>query len=121
MQVSKKKINKNLEKEIRNLFCQLMADLRDPSQVEQFLKDFLTETELDVICRRLATAYYLKKGRSYQNIKDNLTVSSATISAIAEQIKSKKGYKIALEKIQAEEWADKWTKKLTSIMKFKRK
>lgn len=120
MQTSKKKINRKLEKQVYNLLYQIVVDIHDLKEAEQFLKDFLTETELEVLCKRLAVAYYLDRQRSYENIKDNLAVSSATIASISEQI-SKKGFKLALNKIQADEWADKWAQKIGQVMKFGRK
>lgn len=119
-QISKKKINKNLERQIYNLLYQVIADIHNPKEVEEFLKDFLTETELEVIVKRLAVAYYLNQSRSYDNIKTNLAVSSTTIATINDQMK-KKGFQLALKKIQAEEWASRWAEKIGKMMKFRRK
>ena len=117
MQVSKKRINKNLEKRLYSLFYQVVADIHHPKEAEEFLKNLLSPIELEVMVKRLAIAYYLDKDRSYQEIKTNLAVSSATVSNIAEQIKRKKGFQIALKKIRADEWADKWGKKISKMMR----
>ncbi len=120
MQISRRKINKNLESQFFKLLYQVVADIRRLQEAETVLKDLLKNTELKMIARRLAIAYWLDKGHSYQYIKKNLAVSSATVSKIAEQIKKKKGFEIALEKIKADEWAGRWAKKITKTFKKKK-
>jgi len=120
MQVSKKKVNKNLNLQIHRLFYQVLSDLKNPLEIESFFKDFLTKTELEVLTKRLAAAYFLSKGRRYQEIKKDLALSSTTVATVSRQIK-KHGFIIALKKIKADEWAEKWAEKLTHIMKFTRR
>ncbi|MBI2008506.1 hypothetical protein HYS82_02510 [Candidatus Amesbacteria bacterium] len=57
-------------------------------------------------------------GRSYENIKDNVKVSSATIAAVQQEMK-REGWKMAMEKIMAEEWATKWNDKIKSLVQRK--
>ena len=83
MQVSNKKLNKTIQEEINKMIYQLMVDTEDPREVKLILNDLLTEAEMTAIIKRLAIAVYLDKGRSYENIKDNLKVSSATIVALS--------------------------------------
>lgn len=118
MRISKQNINKNLEKEIFELFFQLIADLKTAEEARLVLEDVLEKTELSVLAKRLAVAYYLEKGRSYQNIKDNLCVSSATIASIDKKSKSP-GYQIALKKIEAEQWASQWADKINGLFNKK--
>lgn len=115
MRLSKRKINPTIEKQVYQIFYQALTDLHSLSETESFLKEILTETELEAIAKRLAVAVYLEKGRSYENIKEMLKVSSATVATVAEQMKKGKGYQIALEKIKADEWADKWARKIGKI------
>ena len=93
-----------------------MADIKDPQEAETFLKDLLSKTEFLVIVKRLAAAYLLEKGKNYREIKDILKVSSATISSTAERLEKGDGLKIALKKIQTDEWADKWIQKIKKIL-----
>lgn len=118
--VSKKKIDKNLKQKIEQLFYQLIADLKDPQEVETFLRDFLTKPEFELLTKRLAIAYFLDQKQSYQDIKKNLAVSSTTIAAVYSKIK-RRGYQLALKKLHTEEWADKWAKRLAQIMKLGKK
>jgi uncharacterized protein YerC len=69
----------------------------------------------------LAVAHYLEKGRTYDSIKNTLGVSSTTVAAVQEQMAKGKGFALALKKIQAEEWADRWAKKIGKMMKKSRK
>lgn len=119
MRLSKQKINPRIEKQIFNIFYQVIGDLRNSQEAETFFKDILTKAELEALTKRLAVALFLEKGRSYDNIKNTLKVSSATVATVAEQMKKGKGLELALKKIRAEEWAERWTKKIKKL--FKRK
>lgn len=99
------------------MFIQTITDLKDTLETKIFLTDFFNESENEAFSKRLAIAYWLKKGRSYNNIKENLKVSSATIASVQSAM-SKPGFKLAIKKIEAEEWANQWTEK---IKKFVRK
>lgn len=120
MRLAKAKVNPRLKKQIDNLFCQVVADIRRPEEAREFLKSFLSKSALDIAARRLGIAYYLNKGRTYANIKTNLVVSSATVSSVAEKMKVEKGAGIALKLINAEEWASKWAGKIAQIVGRKR-
>lgn len=112
MQISKKHLNQNLKNQIYKLLYQVITDIQNPNEARVLLESFLSKNELEVITRRLGIAYFLDKGKSYTNIKDNLAVSSTTVAAVAKDMKTKKGFKVALGKIRAEEWANKWSKKI---------
>ena len=116
MRVSDKNLNPSLKKQIRQTFEQAIIDLKDRNELSIFLNDFFTDSELEAFSKRLAIAYWLKKGRSYSNIKENLKVSSATIASVQSQM-GEKGLKLALEKIEAEEWANQWAEKIKKFIK----
>ncbi len=80
MRVSANKVNPILKKQIEETFIQTLADLKDTKEIKIFLTDFFNQTEMETFTKRLAVAYWLKKQRSYNNIKNNLKVSSATIA-----------------------------------------
>ena len=86
MQVSKQKLNKTIEKQIYSIFYQLIADVRSTGEAETIFGDLLSDTEKQVLTKRLAIAIFLDKGRSYENIKNTLKVSSATIASVQEQM-----------------------------------
>ncbi len=114
MRVSKNRLNSSLRKEILNSFIQTLDDLKGAREKEIFLNDFFNLLELDTYIKRLAIAYWLKKGRSYENIKTNLKVSSATIAVVEKQLETP-GFKLALKKMEAEEWANVWSEKIKKL------
>ena len=115
MRTSQYKLNASLKNQIEKTLAQTVADLNKLHESETFLKDFFTNAELETFSKRLAIAYWLKKGRSYANIKQNLKVSSATIADVSVQM-SKKGFILALKKIEAEEWANQWVEKFQKFV-----
>ena len=116
MQISKRPLNPRIKKQIYSLLYQTVADIRSASESRIFLKEALSKTELEMLAKRLSIAYYLDRGRSYSNIKKHLAISSTTIATVAGQIKNGRGLRLALEKIRAEQWADRWAKKISRMM-----
>lgn len=118
MQVSKNKLKAQVQKQITEIFCQAIADLRKPEEVKIFVRDFFTKTEQTAIVKRLAIAIYLQKSRSYEQIKQALKVSSATIANVDKMMNKKgEGFAMVLKKIEAEEWALNLAKKLSGVFK----
>lgn len=118
MQVSKQQLNKQLERQILNMWFQLVIDISSPEEAELIMSSLLSETEITAITKRLAVGYWLAKSRSYENIRRNLKVSSATIAAIHQELK-KPGWRRIMTKIMAEEWAVKWENRIRTL--FSRK
>jgi uncharacterized protein YerC len=111
MQVSEKKLDKNLEKQIFQIFYQTIADLKTLEEVKSFFKDFLSEAARVALAKKLAIAVFLDKNYSYKEIKKTLAVSSSTVAEIDRQL-SRRGFRLALKKIKADEWAEKWSIKI---------
>jgi len=114
MQISSKNLSKQEEKQIHDQFITLLSDLQNPQTFTTFANDFFTDTEKLVFAKRLAIAWLLHQGKSYQEIKDQLKVSSATISSVAE-IKNNPGILIATEKIKTDKKFDQAAAKITQI------
>src|SRR3989338_5524992 len=115
MQVSKVLVKKEVENQILTILSQVVSDIRNPEEANKFLHDFFTDVEIITIAKRLAIAYFLSRGESYETIKQKLKVSSATIASIQTKLSNNNGIKIALKKIQADQWASKWTNFIMSI------
>lgn len=115
MQVSKRKVNRLVERQIRNMWHQLVADIKSPEEAEKILGEILSETEQVAITKRLAVGYWLSKKRSYEVIKENLKVSSATIATMQQELR-KPGWELAMKKIMAEEWATKMEERIKSLL-----
>jgi len=117
VQISKKKISPKIKKQISNLLCQVITDIKNPPEAKLFLESFLGNNEQEVITRRLGITYFLEKGKTYSWIKENLAVSSTTVATVAREAKKGQGFKVALQKIYADEWADRWAQKINQMLK----
>jgi len=92
----------------------MIEDLENKKEIEKFLTDFFDEAEFEKYIKRLAIAYWLKKGRDEENIKRNLLATSKEIADAKKSLK-KEGIKLALKKIEAEEFANTWVEKINKI------
>lgn len=115
MRTSEHKLNPSLKNQILKIFSQTIADLKDFNSADVFLNDYLTKSEHESLAKRLAIAYWLRKGRSYSNIKRNLKVSSATIANV-QSMMDKPGFRLAIKNIEAEEWANVWSKRIKGFV-----
>lgn len=116
MRVSENKLNVSLKNQLVKTLAQTLVDLKNLNEMLTFLGDFFNQSELETFAKRLSIAYWLKKDRSYENIKNNLKVSSATIATL-EKLLTKPGFILALKKMEAEEWANVWAEKIRKIVK----
>jgi uncharacterized protein YerC len=117
MQLSKEKLTDDVKRKIFNNFYQLIADLNNFNQSKRFLNSFLTDTERINLAKRLAIALYLEKGHSYEEIKKDLKVSSATIASVDKIIKkNQESFSVAIEKIKTNRWAEQWAKKISQTV-----
>lgn len=116
MRVSKNRVNEHLKKELYRTLHQTIVDFRTPQEVREFLEAFLSVSEHETLAKRVAVSYWLDSGRGYENIKENLKVSSATIASIQSSMKNN-GVALALRNIKAEEWANVWAQKIKKLTK----
>lgn len=117
MRISKRKINNALEKELSSTLYQVIADLKTVKEAEIVLKGLLKPNELTTMVKRLSVAYWLTKGRGVSNIRDNLAVSPATIEVIKHGLPKSRGVNLAIKKIEADEWANKWAQRIRKLVK----
>ena len=116
MQLSSNPINKNIEKQLSEMLFGILAELKTPEEIKLVLSDILTEAELTSVIKRLGIAVYLDKGRSYEDVKNNIKVSSATIASVAERL-GNSGWQEMIKRIKAEEWAADWTDRISKSIK----
>jgi len=109
-------MNPSLKRQLLRTFSQMIDDLKNPKEIEIFLTDFFDEEELEKYIKRISIAYWLKKGRDEENIKRNLLATSKEISEAEKSLK-KEGIKLALKKIEAEEWANVWAERIKKVVK----
>lgn len=103
-----------LQNQVTDTFFQTLEDIKTKKDFEVFFSDFFDRKELEIYTKRLAIAYWLKKGRDYKNIKTNLRVTTKEIKDVETKLNTK-GYKLALKKMEAEEWANVWTDKIKAL------
>jgi uncharacterized protein YerC len=116
MITSEQKMNSSLKRQLLRTFIQMVDDLKDKKEIEKFLTDFFSEEEFEKYIKRLAIAYWLKKGRDAENIQRNLLATPKEISEAKELLK-KEGVKLAIKKIEADEWANVWVEKIKTFGK----
>lgn len=113
MQISKLKLDKDIKRLMFDTFYQAFADLKGKNEAKIFINDFLTKIESTTLAKRLMIAFFLEKGKSYDYIKQNLKVSSATIANVDKMMTSgSDGFSLALRKIEADQWASKAAKRI---------
>lgn len=117
MQLSQNKINKTIEDQLEKFLLGILAETDRPESIKLMMGVLLTDTERVAILKRLGIAIYLDKSRSYEDIKNNIKVSSATIASVSESFASQ-GWQEIIKMVKAEEWASEWSKKISK--KFKR-
>ena len=116
MRISGNKLNPSLKGQLIKTFAQTLIDFKNMDEMHKFLTDFFNDSELETFAKRLSIAYWLKKGRSYENIKTNIKVSSATIATI-EKLSKRSGFACGVKKMEAEEWANIWAEKIKKFIK----
>lgn len=118
MQISKKGVNKKVQGKIFASLYQVLADFRKPSQIADFLNDILSDTEKTVLAKRLGIALYLSKNKSYDAIRKDLKVSSATIASVQKWMEGGgEGLGLAIKTVEADEWAGDLAQKISSSFK----
>lgn len=115
MRLSNKNLTKTLETEIRQIFLRIIADIRTPEEADILISDLLTETEQLAVAKRLAIAIFLTEGKNYEEIKQNLKVSSATVAKVQESL-DQAGIKLALNKVKTDKWAGNWAAKISQTV-----
>ncbi|MFH2063105.1 MAG: YerC/YecD family TrpR-related protein [bacterium] len=79
---------------------QAVLALRDESEVRRFLRDLLTEEELQEFGRRLEAAQLLREGVPYVKIQRRTGLSSTTVARVAKWLHgSEGGYRTVLERL----------------------
>ncbi len=116
MQQSLKPLNKNIENQLEKMLFGILAETDSPEKIKMVFEDLFTEGERMAVLKRMGIAIYLDKGRSYEDIKTNIKVSSATIASVADKYRNE-GWQEMIKMIKADEWASEWTDKLSGKIK----
>lgn len=102
--ISKYPLTEDVKKRVTDIFYQSLADLKEPNQVANFLKEFLTPTEQVMLAKRISIGYLLGKKYEARTISNILKVSVTTVTSVNRLIKHNKGYFYSMiEKLLKEE------------------
>lgn len=115
MQVSGKKLNKIFERQIFQVFYQLIADFKEPTEVKKFFEGFFSEPARLSLAKKMMIVFYLDQKKGYGEIKQNLNVSSSTVAEVDKNL-SHPGLQLALTKIKTDQWAEKWSQKISQVL-----
>lgn len=83
-------MNIQLNKKARKEFCQALAKIKKPGDIDEFLTDLLSSVEIKEISRRYLAARLLAEGKTYLEINHLLAMSPITINKIHFKTKGSK-------------------------------
>jgi len=85
-------------KQHRDLFGAI-ASLRDQGEVERFLRDLCTRSELDAMAHRWEVAKLLEEGLPYLEVARRAHASTTTVTRVAQWLRNGEGgYALALRR-----------------------
>ena len=77
---------------------QLIADIRDPKDIEALLEDLCTRKEVENMAERIYAARLLMDGNTYNQVMAQASISSATLSRVSRCVQYGNGYSRLLKK-----------------------
>ncbi|HUD18832.1 MAG TPA: Trp family transcriptional regulator [Patescibacteria group bacterium] len=100
-QISRRHLDAKTQKRIYEIFTDVIADVKTPSEVQALLEDFFTPTERVMLPKRLCIAFLLLKGYDHRTIASYLKVSFTTINRVSTSLKvGGKGYTLVLTRLR---------------------
>lgn len=99
---------------LKSELAKVIANMKNPQEIKDFLTLFLSENELLMLAKRLAIFKRLSQNISYEAIQQELSVSSATVSSIA-QLKSQTFATKVAALINAQDWAEQTASRLRNF------
>jgi len=97
----RKNQNQNFEKNLNQL-CRAILSLNNKKDIQNFLIDLCTQTELQAMSERLEVAKLINQKISYRKISELTGLSTTTITRIANWMKDgKQGYNKALKNLES--------------------
>ncbi len=84
-------------KHIRSLL-ELMAQLEDPEDIRLLMEDLCTIKELENMAERFHAAKLLIEGKTYNQVMEQVEISSATLSRVSRCVQYGQGYRKLLNK-----------------------
>ena len=75
-----------------------LLSLESEKDCEIFLADLCTDKEIEQMAQRIRAAELLFEGKSYNQISEELNISSATLARVSRAVQYGEGYKKFVEK-----------------------
>lgn len=72
--------------------CRLLADIKDPRDIEALLEDLCTRKEVENMAERVFAAKLLMQGNTYNQVMSQVNISSATLSRVSRCVQYGSGY-----------------------------
>lgn len=102
-QVSRRPLKKETENRITDLFFRSVTLCASAKQAADFIDELLTPTEKIMLIKRLAIAYLLLGGYSYDMIGSALKVSRTTVGMVSLKLQTKgNGMRAILESLRTD-------------------
>ncbi len=118
-QVSKRRIDPKVEKELQNSLAYIIKDLKTKDEVNEFLSSALTDTERVMVAKRVLTAYLLENGVEESQIAQTLKLTNSTITRFKMWIKlHKSGFDLVFKKLKKKGVEDVGKQVLLKILKY---
>jgi len=96
----KSKLTKKEQEELLIDFCRVLAEIKNPEEAAFFIKDLLSQSEAEMLAKRIQIARYLIQGMNYRDIEDLLKVSHGTIARVNTWLSLYgEGYRIMVERL----------------------
>ncbi|MBI2607513.1 MAG: helix-turn-helix domain-containing protein [Candidatus Doudnabacteria bacterium] len=117
--ISRKKLSEDKMGLLIDQLWRGFASLKDKDEVHEFLHDLLSRTEIQMLAKRLEVVRLLNEGWKYEEIKNRLNISEATISKINNWKEAfGQGYQKVIERLKRE--SEKRKRKLPGFVKSSR-
>lgn len=90
----------NWNTEEKQRFIEAILSLQTPDEARRFLRDLMTESEIDDFAKRLTTAIMLSERMLYTDIEKQTGFSSRTVARVAKWLNNgENGYKAIIGRI----------------------
>ncbi len=101
-----KEVNRVWNTDSAQQLARVMTSISDKADMQNFLRDVMTEKEIVEISARLEAARMLTNGEKYKEITKQTKLSSRTVARINDWLKNGcKGYPVALNLVEASHYA----------------
>jgi uncharacterized protein YerC len=118
-QVSKRRIDPGIEKELLDSLSYILKELKTKDDVDRFLSSVLSKNERVMIAKRVITAYLLDSGVEETKISQTLKLTNATVTRLKMWIRlNKEGFDLAFGKLKRKGAEDLGKQVLLKLLKY---